>query len=392
MSELINKRVPKNFRWQLLTTVSALALGVAGTTDAPASESSHPTVWIELGGQLEQMDAGQELFAPLFTTDNHIPAPETISPLSLEHGPRRSFGGEASLSVMPQGTPWVFSASVRYGRSNSHKTLHQQSYPAAYYKYTRGGAQSTGKALPIAAQFVDAQTKHNESHVILDFQVGKDVGLGLFGRSGSSTLNLGVRFAQFVSHSHITINENPDWHFRPKYVGTLFPSLPWTKVPGGQPFHSYAGNFDSSRSFTGLGPSLSWKNATPVASGDDRSVTLDWGINAALLFGRQKARTHHQTTKLYHDAHPNPFVSNPATVATIYRSPATPDHSRGKSVIVPNVGGFAGLSFRYDAAKVSLGYRADFFFGAMDGGIDARKTYDRNFYGPFATISVGLGG
>jgi hypothetical protein len=56
------------------------------------------------------------------------------------------------------------------------------------------------------------------------------------------------------------------------------------------------------------------------------------------------------------------------------------------------VGGFAGVSFRYSRAKLSLGYRADFFFGAMDGGIDTRATYDRNFYGPFATISIGLGG
>ncbi|HVP85004.1 MAG TPA: hypothetical protein VMS78_09800 [Rhizomicrobium sp.] len=44
------------------------------------------------------------------------------------------------------------------------------------------------------------------------------------------------------------------------------------------------------------------------------------------------------------------------------------------------------------AAKVSLGYRADFFFGAMDGGIDTRESYNRNFYGPYASISIGLGG
>jgi hypothetical protein len=61
-------------------------------------------------------------------------------------------------------------------------------------------------------------------------------------------------------------------------------------------------------------------------------------------------------------------------------------------VTVPNIGGFAGLSFRYNVAKISFGYRADFFFGAMDGGIDTRKNYDRNFYGPFASVSIGLGG
>jgi hypothetical protein len=41
---------------------------------------------------------------------------------------------------------------------------------------------------------------------------------------------------------------------------------------------------------------------------------------------------------------------------------------------------------------VSFGYRADFFFGAMDGGIDTRNTSTVSFHGPFATISIGLGG
>jgi len=41
---------------------------------------------------------------------------------------------------------------------------------------------------------------------------------------------------------------------------------------------------------------------------------------------------------------------------------------------------------------VSFGYRADFFLGAMDGGIDTRRSGDVDFWGPFATVSVGLGG
>ena len=32
------------------------------------------------------------------------------------------------------------------------------------------------------------------------------------------------------------------------------------------------------------------------------------------------------------------------------------------------------------------------FFGAMDGGFDAANKENRSFYGPFATVSVGLGG
>ena len=50
-----------------------------------------------------------------------------------------------------------------------------------------------------------------------------------------------------------------------------------------------------------------------------------------------------------------------------------------------------GLSWRVQDFKVSMGYRADFFFGAMDTGIDAAKKSNTTFNGPYASISVGLG-
>jgi hypothetical protein len=61
-------------------------------------------------------------------------------------------------------------------------------------------------------------------------------------------------------------------------------------------------------------------------------------------------------------------------------------------VAVPNLGGFAGVSWRYQNAKVSFGYRADEFFGAMDGGLDKHKSENVGFFGPYANISIGLGG
>ena len=75
---------------------------------------------------------------------------------------------------------------------------------------------------------------------------------------------------------------------------------------------------------------------------------------------------------------------------TRYKLGGTMDRSH--SVAVPNVGGSMGLSFHYAAAKVSFGYRADFFLGAIDGGIDTHNSEDVGFHGPFATISIGLGG
>jgi len=60
--------------------------------------------------------------------------------------------------------------------------------------------------------------------------------------------------------------------------------------------------------------------------------------------------------------------------------------------IKPLAQGFIGASLKFPNAKVSLGYRGDFFMGAMDGSIDRRKNETIGFYGPFATIGIGLGG
>ena len=69
----------------------------------------------------------------------------------------------------------------------------------------------------------------HESHLILDFQAGKDVGLGMFGiKDGSSTVNVGVRIAQFQSKSNIALKSDPDWRFSYKY-GSSYPSLMLTE-------------------------------------------------------------------------------------------------------------------------------------------------------------------
>ncbi len=73
-------------------------------------------------------------------------------------------------------------------------------------------------------------------------------------------------------------------------------------------------------------------------------------------------------------------------------SETTDAPQRDRTVVVPDVGGFAGFSWRLPNGKVSLGYRADFFFGAIDGGIDTSQKEMRGFYGPFASVSLGLGG
>lgn len=64
----------------------------------------------------------------------------------------------------------------------------------------------------------------------------------------------------------------------------------------------------------------------------------------------------------------------------------------GKSVTVPNFGGFAGISYRLLDFKASVGYRADFFIHAINTGAAGQGAVTRGFQGPFVNVSVGIGG
>ena len=143
------------------------------------------------------------------------------------------------------------------------------------------------------------------------------------------------------------------------------------------------------RNFHGVGPSLSWNASVPVVGNIEAGlVTFDFGANAAVLFGRQKSHAKHQETGTYVSVLAQ--FNGGIYAGTVLYQEAPPPRDIDRAVTVPNVGGFAGLSFNYSSAKVSLGYRADFFIGAIDGGIDARKSETLGFYGPFATVSIGL--
>lgn len=405
MSELIQKNEHDDVRRRLLAGASALVLMscIVAVPAAQAGDSDRPTVWIELGGQLSRWENDQAPYAPSFAV---LTPSDLSSPQAFQKLPRRGVDESAAFTVQPADSDWSFSASIHYGRSGNSAHNRQQTHPAsgiAYSKFhsSRFGAYNyfttSFPVLPIAARFTDVVEKQSESHTILDFQAGKDVGLGLFGRHASSRLNAGVRFAQFTSRSSVKVGESPDWQFKSQpstySLVTQLSGRPYTvyakRVIQLQPFHSFAGTFLASRSFSGLGPSISWNSSEPlVGNSEHGELTFDWGVNASLLFGRQKTKVHHQTSSTYHSSthfYGSHFVHGPYQGAPV-------DRARSRGVVVPNVGGFAGLSVKYPNVKVGFGYKADFFFGAMDGGNDIRRTEDIGFHGPFATIAIGLGG
>lgn len=394
MSELINKQHEgSSTRWKLMASASAAALIASGVAAAQARASengSRPTVWIELGTQLEGSNGGD---APFDSNLYSRLDPSLSSPAKFQGELPWAIGPEAKLTFQPAGSDWDFSASVRYGRATSKRSTQERTNPAQLQKvgkyYNSTGAYiccTTKPVTPHILEFSDVQAKHQESYLIVDFQVGKDVGLGFLGRDSSSVFNAGIRFAQFISKSSVSVKARTDIHHY-NYIAAFYPyflSLYPQKYGPGTGFRTFSVAAQSQRSFQAVGPSISWDaSATLAGHADEARLTFDWGVNAALLFGRQKARTHHESS-----AHNVPYKIQPYQLTYTNQG----NRADSRNVTVPNVGGMAGFSIRFPNAKVSLGYRADFFFGAMDTGYDARSTSDVNFHGPFATISIGLGG
>ncbi len=103
MSELMKTQTRYGaIRGNLLATASCIALlTCAGGAAYAEDESDRPTVWIQLGGQLERMSDTQDSFTPPFLLKTP-PAFETVSPLGAERPPLYSIGGEGKLSFQPE--------------------------------------------------------------------------------------------------------------------------------------------------------------------------------------------------------------------------------------------------------------------------------------------------
>jgi hypothetical protein len=230
--------------------------------------------------------------------------------------------------------------------------------------------------------FDDSQTASSEEHMMLDFTLGKDVGLGIFGGSGTSRLAAGVRIAQFNSQSAMTLGADPHYNLA-------------VDIP--QKYHN-VWEFDTkeTRTFRGVGPELTWDGNHPLWGTEaDGEITLDWGVNAAVLFGRQRAILDHEVNHCRVNGGGTLAVCSGGTISGL-EDPRIPEPAdnvrRSRTVTVPNLGGYVGASMRYHNSKVSLGYRADTFFIAMDSGQETHDSANRGFYGPYLNVTLGLGG
>ncbi len=348
-------------------------------------------MWLTVGGSFAQLQDDWQKFNPDFASMMPSGLP---NPVLQEKAPNAAFDWEGALSYQPEDSDWVLKAGIRYGRS-ARKGVQHKSIPAhtadelflppSFASYLGvpptmsceyfASNFSPYRTCPFAAldpEFVDSRANASEKHAILDFTLGKDVGLG--------TIGGGVRIAQFETNARAELNADPHYNF-PTEIH--FP--PNLSAKYGEVFD---GTTREKRSFHGIGPQITWDSSLPVLGNEaDGEVTIDWGVNAAALFGRQSVKIHRHVSENKCPGF-NGFAG--ITCTAIYNS--TTDITRSKNVTVPNLGGYVALSARYRNAKISLGYRADEFFNAMDGGQDSAKKYDRGFYGPYLNLSIGFGG
>ena len=95
------------------------------------------------------------------------------------------------------------------------------------------------------------------------------------------------------SGSHVTL------HAVPTYVSTVLGN-PGKYTFRYHHFHTNTAIIQSRRNTHAVGPAVSWDASLPFAgNSESMSMAFDWGINAAVLFGRQRAQIHHQTAGYY---------------------------------------------------------------------------------------------
>lgn len=337
MSELVLTR-KQPVRWHLLASASAFALlaNVAAIPAATADEDNH--FYIELGGQYAMQSGGSTGWFLPFAAPGvggeggeggesgqriHSPFGPPGEILPIHAGPSWDFAG--ALKLQPADSDLIFSLGVKFGRNGQRNASAAVARPTEYYS-----GYYTGRA------------SHRESHANIDFQVGKDFGLGMFGHDGTSVFSVGLRYAHFTAHTDSAF-----------YTSTKY--------------FSGHGNTVARRSFVGIGPMISWEASAPVSDMDGGIISVDWGVNAAVLFGRQKA----DGILLYDDGY---------ALETF----------RSRNVTVPAVGGFAGLSWRPadSPLRVSFGYQVDAYFNVLDAGAFQRMQVDRIQHGPFLKIGI----
>jgi len=310
--------------------------------------------------------------------------------------------GGVKFTYAPNQRPWNISASVRYGRARGQAQTHAQqmlpdvciSFPSANLSecvnpstgaVVLNGTLQTYTEAGGKYNYYDAVVHNQESHVNADFMVGRDFGLGSApDHRFSSGLSGGLAFARLTSSADLTLHARPDLTMATEIVFPPTPPFQMSHV------HRLAVEMQARRQFEGAGPSFKWDGSAGLFGDPNGAgrVNLDAGLGGAVLFGKQKTHVREHLVGRYTGGIFTDFSGGYLT--PLYET--TLKQTRDKNAIVPAANANLGLSYELGGLKVSGGYRWERYFKAIDAGIETRKTYDRQFDGPYFKVSLGFGG
>ncbi len=322
----------RNLRKALLVSVSVFALSCS---IAQAQEvQSDGRLWIELSGMAPFWKGGSDKYwynaAELAAGFGPPPAtvllPGNGSLLDITRG--YSFSGEIGYQFAD--SPW--SVRFRVGHGISKKKSGSNAMAVTYVSPVPGS--------PVYTYGAVLNVDKKERLTYLDFEVGRDVGLGADGPA--LTLVGGLRVASFKSKETV--------------AGTFAIYTPLAAVP------IISGPITASvrRKFTGFGPRLGLEANVPM----NEVLSLKMEAAGALLFGKRK-------------------VTAVDGIGNVF--------SRSKSAVIPNLEASVGLALKPDGSNIqlTLGYGVNAFFNMVDSGFQNQgSSKSRVLHGPKVDLRV----
>ncbi|PQM26898.1 hypothetical protein CVO77_18140 [Sphingopyxis lindanitolerans] len=376
---------PRRYGLRVTKEFSGLPFGFGGANRAHTPGTPWD-VTLEGGVELLRHGGGNASYRPTFA-DAFPTELDSFTPIQAKRRTSWRDGTDLALIVQPNDSPWKLTAQLRYGKDGVKR---------------RGRAEQVSELLCPLSDTCDLDTRgirHTiysdvgvvevEKHLIADFVVSHDVGLG---KGARSSIGLGARYADLDSDTSLDILGVPD---------NIQPNNAFAK--GFTTFHRYQSYAELEREFQGVGPIAKWDGSVDMfGSPETGTVGFDWAITAGLLFGHQRARiTAEETNSETRDNASSDFVANLLRrIAVAYAQPTAPtsmtsEHvsiARRSSATVPTLGAAAGLSYSIGRVGVKAGYRWDRYFNAIDGGgAEGPGKYDRTIHGPYIKLSIGFG-
>jgi hypothetical protein len=321
--------VQSSLRGSLLTGVSVAALSVASTVahGQAAQQGPPPNLAIWAEGALFWTGGGSF----------NVPTIPGFSAPYTSFNPKVGLEGAVGFDYRWPDQPWHFVFDFRYGRT---RTSTKNS--SAFRSFITFPFGTSGFPFLNTATSTSIAT-HHESHLVADFMIGRDFGVG----SNKPELLFGIRIADLRATVHV--EESGQFTF-------------YSSSGVGIGTQTATGNWHGR--FFGVGPRLAVVGGIPISG----LWSFDYGAGIAALFGDRKL-----DVNVTNSAGPSLAASN------------------RNSAVVFNADGSLALSYLFTPQfKMSAGIRGDFYNAALttyDINTGALETVSRLYWGPFVRLT-----